>query len=155
MEGRQPGSASENPAAIAWPPPVSSIPACRAAITAAPRSMPVTDRPLPLAMPSASAATQAGRLNRSLIRPAMMPTTPGCQSTPDTSTAARPFGDLRPGRLQRRIQHRCLDRLALAVHRVQRGGHVARLHRVVAQQQPQTEPASPMRPPALMRGPSA
>ena len=71
---------SENPAAIGWPPPVVRIPAWRAAITAAPRSSPVTERPDPLARPSAIPATQAGRLNRSLIRPATMPTTPGCQA---------------------------------------------------------------------------
>ena len=35
-------------------------------------------------------ATQAGRLKRSLIRPATMPTTPGCQAGPLTTSVACP-----------------------------------------------------------------
>ncbi len=48
------------PAAMAWPPPVSSRPAWRAAMTAAPRSTPGTGRPEPLARPSAMPADAGG-----------------------------------------------------------------------------------------------
>ena len=54
-------AATVKPAAIAWPPPLTSSPAWRAAITAGPSANPGTERPEPLPMPSASATTQAGR----------------------------------------------------------------------------------------------
>ena len=41
---------NEKPAAMAWPPPVASRPDWRAAMMAAPRSMPGTERPDPLIM---------------------------------------------------------------------------------------------------------
>ncbi len=74
---------SENPAAIACPPPVARMPAWRAAIdrrAEVDARAPTGRSPWPI--PSAMPATQAGRLNRSLIRPATMPTTPGCQPSP-------------------------------------------------------------------------
>ena len=54
-------AATVKPAAIAWPPPLISRPAWRAAITAGPRGNPAIERPEPLPIPSATATTQAGR----------------------------------------------------------------------------------------------
>ena len=57
----EPVGGAVKPAAIACPPPLTSSPAWRAAITAGPSATPGTERPDPLAIPSATATTQAGR----------------------------------------------------------------------------------------------
>ena len=51
-------------------------------------------------------------------------------------------------------QRRDLDRLALAVEPVELGGEPPGLDRIVFEQQATPRSARPMRPPALMRGPS-
>ena len=51
-----------NPAAIAWPPPFTSNPAWRAAITVLPRSTPSTERPDPLPVSPSNPITKVGRL---------------------------------------------------------------------------------------------
>ena len=114
-------AASVSPAAMAWPPPAISRPLSLAASTAAPRSTPLIDRPEPLPVPSSSSAmTIAGRPKRSLIRPATIPITPGCQPRPMTMITGASacacglrlglFGD----------QH--LDRPPLLVQAVELGG---------------------------------
>ena len=100
---------------------------------------PGTERPEPLASPSAIPATQAGRLKRSLIRPATMPTTPGCHAGPLTTSVACPLAACASAARMRIVQHRRLDLLALAVHRIEHGGQRRRLHRVLAQQQAQAQ----------------
>ncbi len=60
---------SENPAAIGWPPPVFRMPACRAAITAAPRSWPATERPDPFRHTVRNPG-DAGRAVEALLDPA-------------------------------------------------------------------------------------
>ncbi len=50
-------------------------------------------------------------------------------------------------------QHRFFHGLPLAVEAIERFGDAARLLRVVREQQTRAKAASPMRPPALMRGP--
>ena len=106
---------------------------------------------------AASAMAIAGRWKRSLRRAAIRPTTPGCQrALAVTSTAGpSPAADLGIGLGDRLLQHRRLDRLALAVEPVELGGDRARTRpdrrwRAAARR----APASPIRPPALMRGPS-
>ena len=94
--------ATVNPAAMECPPPLISNPDWAAAMTADPRSTPVTDRPDPIPVSPSSETTHAGRLKRSVRRLATMPTTPGCHPapaakmrpaspspSPDSSTIAR------------------------------------------------------------------
>ena len=66
-------------------------------------------------------ATQAGRLNFSLMRPATMPTTPGCQPSPRHQQHGMAATGLRSRRgLEGGRQHVGLDLLPPPVHRIQR-----------------------------------
>ena len=81
-----------SPAAIAWPPKRSMVPGLRVA-TVSSRSRtwtPGIDRTEPLrCSPSASGANAAtGRCRRSFTLEARMPTTPACQSSRNSATAA-------------------------------------------------------------------
>ena len=116
---------SVSPAAIAWPPPAISRPLSLAASTAAPRSTPEIERPEPLPLPSSpSAMTMAGRPKRSLMRPATMPITPGCQPRAHDRQDRRA---VEPGRLALGLlAHQHLDRAALLVEPVELGGDGAR-----------------------------
>ena len=112
--------ARENPAAIGCPPPVVSMPAWRAAITARAEVEP-GHRAAGALGHAVGDAGHAGRAVEALLDPpgddadhARMPLRPRHQQR---RVAGR---DLRLGRLHRRVQHRRLDLLALAVHRVQR-----------------------------------
>ncbi|MNX54143.1 hypothetical protein D3C86_848580 [compost metagenome] len=75
---------------MACPPPAISTPSFHAACTARPRFMPGCDRPEPLPTPlmASTPMTMTGFRQRSRKRPATMPTTPGCQSSPETTTSA-------------------------------------------------------------------
>ena len=97
----------------------------------------------------------AGRRKRSFRREAIRPTTPGCQRALAVIMHRRPFAaaDLRLGLGVGLLQHLRLDRLAFLVQPLELGGDALAFRRIVARQQPRAEPASPIRPPALMRGP--
>ncbi len=102
-----------------------SRPLSLAASTAAPRSTPEIDRPDPLPVPSSiSAMTIAGRPKRSLIRPATMPITPGCQPLAMTMMHGRAVA-LR-GLFLRLLAYQHLDRAALLVEPVELGGNASR-----------------------------
>ena len=82
------------PAAMAWPPPLSSKPSVTARRTVRPRSTPWIERPEPVPMPPGSSAmAKAGRLKRSFSRAASRPTTPGCQLAAAVTTTA-PFSSM-------------------------------------------------------------
>ena len=126
-------AATVRPAAMAWPPPGQQQPASQAACTARPRFTPGCDRPEPLPTPVAGSTpmTTTGLRQRSRSRPATMPTTPGCQSSPATTMhgAVRRIGarlsTLRDGGLG----HLALHLAAGRVQGVQLGGECARPRR--------------------------
>ena len=158
-EGRRacPG-AMVTPAAIAWPPPLISRPVATAWRTAAPRSTPVIERPEPVPMPPGSSAiAKAGRPKRSFSRAATSPTTPGCQPCPAVTTTA-PFSSMPSAAIASASASRerlLLDRLPLAVEPVELGRHRAGLASASSSSSSRApRSARPMRPPALMRGPS-
>ena len=132
-------TASENPAAIACPPPVSSRPWRRASSTAAPISTPCTERPEPFTTPS----FQRARQRRAIL--ALLDA-----AGHDADHAGMPAGAvhhqhrasglcLRVGVRVGGVEHGGLHILALAVDGVEPGGERAGLDRVLAQQQAQAE----------------
>ena len=81
-------SSISTPAAAAWPP--NRVRYCAQSASALCRSNGSGARPLPRPSPSCIEMTMTGRLNRSMSRAATMPMTPGCQSSPlTTSTRSR------------------------------------------------------------------
>ena len=148
---------SVTPAAMAWPPPFISSFSFTACRTALPRSTPEIERPEPVPMPPGSSAiANAGRANFSFSREATRPTTPGCQpSEAVTMTDALVLEPERSQRLGFGLRfRRLLDDAALGVEAIEFGGDPRGLGDIAFQQQPHARSARPMRPPALMRGPS-
>ena len=105
-------------------------------------------------MPAVMPATQAGRLNFSLTRPATMPTTPGCQPSAAISSTAWPALT-------------CASAIAIAVPSISPSTSCRRLFTsssfsamarasIASSESNNRKPksASAMRPEALMRGPS-
>ena len=107
--------------------------------------------------PGSSAIAKAGRPKRSFSRAATSPTTPGCQLAAAVTTTA-PFSSMPSAAIasaSASASIALLDRLALAVEPVELGGDARGLDRVVRRSSSRTpRSARPMRPPALMRGPS-
>ena len=107
--------------------------------------------------PGSSAIAKAGRPYRSFSRAATRPTTPGCQPSAAVTTTA-PFSSMPSAAIASAsacATRRQLDRLALAVEPVELGGDA----RGLGSDRPRAAgrrraSARPMRPPALMRGPS-
>ena len=131
-------------------------PCSTAARTARPRSTPGTERPDPVAVPSGlSVKAKAGRRKRSFRRAAIKPTTPGCHSAEAVTITAAADRHRWQERLSLGIlDGELLDRLPLAVQPVEFGGkRPASIGSSVSSSRA-PRAASPIRPPALIRGPT-
>ena len=141
-ELRQRLARTVRPAAMAWPPPLTSSPAWRAAITAAPRSTPGTERPEPLPT-LAVEADHEGRPVEALVQPA----------GDDADHAGMPALARDDQRRRRQPRPACASTCAMRVRRApprsmsrrsalsasSRAASAPRLVRVVGRQQPRAE----------------
>ena len=141
---------------MAWPPPLMSNPASTAARTAWPRSTPGIERPEPVPFSPNSAIANAGRPKRSFRRAATRPTTPGCQPSPLAITID-PFSSM-PSEASASAS--ACSSVAFSTcwrSRFRRSSSAAIAAAFAGSSAMRSfvpSVASPMRPPALMRGPS-
>ena len=149
--------ATVRPAAMAWPPPLTSSPSAVSALTAPPISTPAIERSEPVPWPPFSQAmTQLGRRKRSTSREATRPTTPLCHSSEPTTTMGR-SGSWSTRRSASAVAASSMPVSIDLRSRFSLSSSAAILAASASssiERRRAPSAASPMRPPALMRGPS-
>ena len=147
------------PAAMAWPPPLTSRPSVTAWRTARPRSTPGIERPEPVPMsPGPSATAKAGRPNRS-FEPRRDEARRRRDASAATPSPPRRRGSSRPSAAIASASASATAASSIVWRSRLRRSSSAAIARgfrgVVAQQQHgRRDRPAPIRPPALMRGPS-